>query len=144
LSAPAPAAVSPAIRLAWRHAAADLDALPRSVPTARHLVRLVLGSWGLDDSIGITELIVSELVTNAVRASEAAGMPVVRLRLTRRIDALRIDVWDRGEPLPQYRPDGRLDDSGGRGLLIVDSLADVWGTEAADDGGKFVFTVLAR
>ena len=88
MSAHAPAVIAPASRATWRHAAADLDAEPRSVPAARHLVRLVLRSWGLENTAGTAELITAELVTNAVAASAAAGHAVIRLRLTRQARSL--------------------------------------------------------
>jgi anti-sigma regulatory factor (Ser/Thr protein kinase) len=130
-------------RLAWRHAAADLDAVPRSVPAARGLVRIILESWGLADSADPAELIASELLTNALRASAGAGHPVVRLRLTCRAWSLLIAVWDASPGLPAPRRDGPPDALGGRGLLLVEALADKWGCDPAD-GGKVVYAEIAR
>ena len=143
MSAHASAVIEPASRATWRHAAADLDVEPRSVPAARHLVRLVLRSWGLEDTADAAEMVASELVTNAVAASAAAGYPVIRLRLTRRERSLLVQVWDacHGLPEPRLRPADAL---GGRGLVLVEALADRWGTEPADDGGKTVFAEISR
>jgi anti-sigma regulatory factor (Ser/Thr protein kinase) len=143
VSAHASAVIEPASRVAWRHAAADLDALPRSVPAARHLVRLVLRSWDLEDTATSAELIVSELVTNAVAASEAAGHPVIRLRLTRRACFLLVQVWDASPGLPEPRL-GPADALGGRGLVLVEALADSWGCDPADEGGKSVYAEISR
>jgi anti-sigma regulatory factor (Ser/Thr protein kinase) len=132
-----------AFRLAWRHAAVDLDAVPRSVPAARHLVRLVLRSWDLEDATSITELIASELATNAVRASAAAGCPVVGLRLTCRPRSLVVAVWDASPTLPAPRRDGPVDALGGRGPVLVETLADRWGCDPAD-GGKLVYAEISR
>ena len=143
MSAHAPAVIEPASGVAWRHAAADLDALPRSVPAARHLVRLVLRSWGLEDTAGTAELITAELVTNAVAASAAAGNPVIRLGLTRRAWSLLVEVWDASPGLPEPRL-GPADALGGRGLVLVEALADRWGCDPADDGGKLVFAEIGR
>jgi hypothetical protein len=113
VSAHALAVIEPASRVAWRHAAADLDALPRSVPAARHLVGLVVRSWGLKDTAISAELITSELVTNAVAASAAAGHPVIRLRLTRRAWSLLIQVWDASPGLPEPGGGLRMRSAGG-------------------------------
>jgi anti-sigma regulatory factor (Ser/Thr protein kinase) len=128
---------------AVRHAAADLDAVPRSVPAARHLIRLVLRSWGLEDTAGTTELITAELVTNAVAASAAARCPVVRLRLTSRAWSLLVQVWDASPGLPEPRL-GPADAIGGRGLVLVAALADRWGSDPADEGGKTVYAEISR
>jgi anti-sigma regulatory factor (Ser/Thr protein kinase) len=143
VSAHAPAVIEPASRATWRHAAADLDAEPRSVPAARHLVRLVLRSWALEDTADAAEIIASELVTNAVAVSAAAGYPVIRLRLTRRAWSLLVEVWDACPGLPEPRL-GPADALGGRGLVLVDALADRWGSDPADDGGKTVFAEISR
>jgi len=130
-------------RPAWRHAGADLDAVPRSVPAARGLVRIILESWNLEDTADPAELIASELLTNAVRASAAAGCPVVGLRLTCRPRSLLVAVWDASPGLPVPRRDAPADALGGRGLVLVEMLADRWGCDPAD-GGKVVYAELAR
>ena len=142
MSVAASTAVSPALAVPWRHAAVDLPALPASAPAARQLLRLVLASWETTTHADTAELITSELVTNAITASEAAGCALVRVRLTARADSLRIGVWDHGAPFPAQRAAGRVDDLGGRGLVIVDALADAWGVEPGRDGGKVVYAVL--
>ena len=145
MSAPAaPAVIEPASHVAWRHAAADLDAVPRSVPAARQLIRLVLRFWGLEDIATTAELVTSELVTNAITASAEAGNPVVRLRVTSRMHAALVSVWDASEHQPVPRRNGAADDLGGRGLVLVEALACRWGAEPAGDGGKTVFAVIAR
>ena len=143
MSAHAPAVIEPASRATWRHAAADLDAEPRPVPAARHLVRLVLRSWGLENTAGTAELITAELVTNAVAASAAAGHAVIRLRLTRQARSLLVQVWDASPGRPEARL-GPADALGGRGLVLVEALADRWGCDPADDGGKTVFAEISR
>jgi hypothetical protein len=87
--------------------------------------------------------VTSELVTNAIGASAEAGNPVVRLRVTSRMHAVLVSVWDASERQPAPRRDGAADDLGGRGLVLVEALADHWGTEPAHEGGKTVFAVLA-
>ena len=92
------------------------------VATARELTRLQLTAWGLDDLIDSTELIVSELVTNAIRYGQGA----VTLRLIR-AGTLSCEVSDASSSAPHMRlaADG---DEGGRGLFLVMHVSSRWGT----------------
>ena len=99
-----------------------LPRVPVSVARARAGLRALRGELG--DRYQDAVLLVSELVTNAVRHGQGST-----LRLTARVDAgsLRVEVVDAGsgfEP-PHRRPDAAS--PGGRGLEIVASLADHWG-----------------
>jgi anti-sigma regulatory factor (Ser/Thr protein kinase) len=103
----------------------------------------VLRSWGLENTAGTAELITAELVANAVAASAAAGHAVISLRLTRRAWSLLVQVWDASPGLPKARL-GPADALGGRGLVLVEALADRWGCDPAGDGGKTVFAEISR
>jgi anti-sigma regulatory factor (Ser/Thr protein kinase) len=96
-----------------------LAALPSAVACARGHARAVALEWGLaPGQADTTELIVSELITNAIRASArrtAAGPPVVWLRLARDHDSVVIRVWDASPRMP-VRRDAGPDDEAGRGL----------------------------
>jgi serine/threonine-protein kinase RsbW len=133
---------------ALRHAALDLAPLPTAVPCARLHARCVLREWGLPDIAGDAELVISELVTNAIRAAAGitgpAGTPPVRLRLTARPHGVRIEVWDASSDMPQPGPAEPHDGPGGRGLIIVAALAARHGAYATDGGGKCVFAVIER
>ncbi|MFD8058177.1 SpoIIE family protein phosphatase [Streptomyces cyaneofuscatus] len=113
------------------HRVATWDlAQERTTPaTARLLVRDRLQGWGLDeDTVEATELIVSELVTNAVRY----GTPPLRLRLL--LDtSLTCEVHDGSTASPHLRH-ARTADEGGRGLFIVSRLAAHWGARHGPDG----------
>jgi hypothetical protein len=94
--------------------------------------------------------VVSELVTNAVTAAvaDAAGAvpQPVRLRLSaqmegQQIRALQIEVWDSVGVLPRPGRDAPLDEPGGWGLVLVESLSTQWGSHAAQDGGKVVWAL---
>ena len=111
-----------------------LGALPTAVPCARLHARAVLAEWGLGSVSEAAELIVSELVTNAVRISAdaqdhqcggEAGVPVVIVRLAADCDRVLVEVWDSfaGGPLIGR---GRLDDESGRGLLLVEAVCHRW------------------
>ncbi|MDQ0986268.1 SpoIIE family protein phosphatase [Streptomyces sp. V2I9] len=107
----------------------DLDQDLTAPATARALVRDRLRDWGLDeDTVEATELIVSELVTNAVRY----GTPPLRLRLL--LDAtLTCEVHDGSTAAPHLRH-ARTVDEDGRGLFIVSRLASHWGARRGRDG----------
>ncbi|WP_103508400.1 SpoIIE family protein phosphatase [Streptomyces sp. SM13] len=107
----------------------DLEQDRATPGTARVLVRDRLQGWGLDeDTVDATELIVSELVTNAVRY----GTPPLRLRLL--LDStLTCEVHDGSTAAPHLRH-ARTVDEGGRGLFIVSRLASHWGARHGPDG----------
>ena len=78
----------------------ELGALPTAVPCARLHARQLAWEWGLDGLAESTELLVSELVTNAVQAMEQQDdQPAVRLRLSSDNARLLIEVWD-ADPRP--------------------------------------------
>lgn len=86
---------------------------------------------GLDEDVAMTAtLLTSELITNALRY----GVGCITLMVTRGHDHVRVDVSDESPVAPAPRRAG-LDDESGRGLLIVESLADDWGMEALPQGG---------
>ncbi|MFE6756839.1 SpoIIE family protein phosphatase [Streptomyces sp. NPDC057684] len=113
----------------------DLDNQPVAVGQARERTRRRLAMWGVDDETAYTtELIVSELVTNAIRY----GAPPVQLRLIKD-RTLTCEVRDNGPSAPHLRH-ARTVDEGGRGLFISAQLSDDWGVRyTSDTGGKTVW-----
>jgi anti-sigma regulatory factor (Ser/Thr protein kinase) len=117
-----------------------LAALPTAPACARGHVRTVAHEWGLADLADIAELIVSELVTNAVqeagrlraRAGQPA-VPVVRLWVLSDRISLVMHVWDGSSEMP-VRRDGAPDEEGGRGLMLVEHLSKGWGAYRKDSG----------
>ncbi|MFB6553771.1 SpoIIE family protein phosphatase [Streptomyces sp. NPDC056405] len=106
----------------------EFPADPAAVAEARAAVQRKLGDWGLDDIAFTTELVVSELVTNAIRY---AGGPV-GLRLIR--DAvLTCEVSDPSNTQPRLRR-ARDTDEGGRGLFLVAQLSQRWGSRYGATG----------
>ncbi|MFI6567183.1 SpoIIE family protein phosphatase [Streptomyces sp. NPDC050534] len=101
---------------------------PAVVGTARRLAEHQLSAWALDDLSFTTELIVSELVTNAIRY----GRPPIRLRMIRD-RSLLCEVSDASSTAPHLRH-ARAHDEGGRGLDIVAQLAARWGTRFGRQG----------
>jgi anti-sigma regulatory factor (Ser/Thr protein kinase) len=118
----------------------ELGALAGAVPSARLHARLVLREWGLAALSDDTELLVSELVTNGVRASRAMGRDAVRMWLASDLRQVVVFVWD-ASPLSPARADPGADAESGRGLLLVEALSDRWGHFGYDGGGKVVWAV---
>ncbi|MDQ1035144.1 serine phosphatase RsbU (regulator of sigma subunit)/anti-sigma regulatory factor (Ser/Thr protein kinase) [Streptomyces sp. V3I8] len=102
---------------------------PREAGRARAAVREQLHAWGLGSLADTAELLVGELVTNAVRHSHSRP---VDLRLVRG-DTLLCEVGDDDHTLPTLLSAGPLDDAG-RGLRVVSTLAREWGTSRTDSG----------
>ncbi|WP_197085301.1 SpoIIE family protein phosphatase [Saccharothrix sp. ST-888] len=106
----------------------ELDADPAMVAGARTAATRQLHEWGLDDLSFTTELIVSELVTNAIRYAD--GPIHVRLIRDR---SLICEVSDTGHTTPHLRH-AESDDEGGRGLFIIAQMTQRWGTRYTPTG----------
>ena len=118
------------------HSFLPLGALPGAIPCARLHTTAVLWEWGMEAMAHAAELAVSELVTNAVRASTSAhdarppgpptGLPVVGLRLAGDRLRLLVEVSDHdpGPPVPTAVDPER---DGGRGHLLVEAVSERWG-----------------
>lgn len=107
-----------------------LSSRPESASTARRLALAVVRLWGLTHLSDTVELLVSELVGNAVRHT---GARTVGLRMRRRRGWVRVEVRDPSRALPCLLPVRDLDTSG-RGLFLVDTLADRWGVDLQPPG----------
>ncbi|GLW58224.1 ATP-binding SpoIIE family protein phosphatase [Kitasatospora phosalacinea] len=101
---------------------------PAVVRTARRLAEHQLAAWGLEELEFSTDLIVSELVTNAIRY----GKSPIRLRLIND-RGLICEVSDSSDSTPHLRR-AKSTDEGGRGLFIIGQLAQRWGTRFARHG----------
>ncbi|WP_338083876.1 ATP-binding protein [Candidatus Frankia nodulisporulans] len=112
------------------HILAELPYLPSAVPQARHVLREGMRLASIPEDVGSTaELLVSELVTNAVKYGE----PPLWLFIEMRPGLIHASVSDTSTVLPQRRT-ADADAEGGRGLLVLDALAGSWGTVAAESG----------
>ncbi|WP_374106455.1 ATP-binding protein [Streptomyces sp. TRM70350] len=113
---------------------------PTAVRTARSVVRRQLHGWALDSVSDTTALLVSELVTNALR--HATGPIGVRLvRPAGLPDVLLVEVSDPLPDLPHKRA-AHPEDESGRGLQLVASSSRRWGTRPGESG-KTVWFELA-
>ncbi|MEV5959276.1 SpoIIE family protein phosphatase [Streptomyces sp. NPDC051987] len=106
----------------------DVPPDPAAVARLRQAATEQLAAWGLDEAAFVTELVVSELVTNAIRYGE----PPVRLRLIRD-RALICEVSDGSSTSPHLRR-AHAYDEGGRGLLLVAQLTQRWGSRQTGSG----------
>ena len=114
----------------------ELGAVLTAPGCGRGWIRAVLQEWGLLSAIDVdlAELLVSELLTNAVAASARCGTTTIHLGLASDRQRMLITVRDfaLGAPAPR-RPSA--DDDSGRGLQIVSELAEQYGWQPPRDGG---------
>ncbi|WP_329366806.1 SpoIIE family protein phosphatase [Streptomyces sp. NBC_00669] len=111
---------------------------PGQIRSAREDIRSLLHDWTSPDQFESAVLLVSELITNvlvhtdddAVLIAEVIGMPGTR--------RLRVEVADRSDDMPHPRSPGELASSG-RGLFLIEELADAWGVEPRGDGKSIWF-----
>lgn len=119
---------------------------PESVRTSRDFTRTTLADWRLSVLTDMAELVVSELVTNALRhgvpsAPAAVGDQCIRLRLLAQAPFVICIVTDPGTDIPVLRDSGPTEESG-RGLNVVESCSVRWGWQLLDEGGKIVWALL--
>lgn len=132
-----------------------LGALPTAPRLARGFITVVLTGWGLAGLADVGQLLVSELTTNVVRASTGPDgnprydlegkLPLLWVRvLSDRLQVL-VEVWDNLPPaagMPVVRHPGP-DEESGRGLGMIETLADDWGWEGVPGWqGKRVWALL--
>ncbi len=107
----------------------DVPADPAAVPRIRAEATRRLEAWGVGEAAFTTELILSELVTNAIRY----GASPISLRLLRDRDSLICEVADGTSTSPHLRRAATTDE-GGRGLFLVAQMSRRWGTRYTDRG----------
>jgi len=132
-------------------ASLTLAATATAVSCSRQLVRLTLSRWGLAALAEDAELVMSELVTNSVRATgrtdpkprwaDLAGLATIQVRVLLYPSAVIIEVADRDPTLP-VQHDATSDEEGGRGLAIVAALCKQWHYFPLSRGGKLVWAEL--
>jgi anti-sigma regulatory factor (Ser/Thr protein kinase) len=127
-----------------------LNPVPEEARTARQFVRELLTCWGLGDLSDDAEMIIGELVGNAVRhglrtAPQVVALgkeaPALRLCLLRRIGEVMLAVTDPSDEAPEPQV-ASTDGESGRGLQIVGALSHIWGWSPIEGYGKAVWAVL--
>ncbi|NIY65003.1 ATP-binding protein [Streptomyces malaysiensis] len=101
--------------------------VPESAEAARKLVRAALAAWGQEGLIEDAALVITELVSNTVDHARLESIRVVVTRPSEKF--VRLGVVDRSRNVPYLRTDSNGDNTRGRGLLLVDTLTDRWGTD---------------
>lgn len=112
-----------------------LKPVPEAIKEARDVIGFAFGHWGLKHYTA--RLVVSELVTNAMRASTDGQYIAVRAYLMDDGTPV-IEVWDESDELPTPQA-ASLTDENGRGLFIIDAFVARWGTRPLVDGGKVMW-----
>ncbi|MFD4224396.1 SpoIIE family protein phosphatase [Streptomyces griseus] len=105
---------------------------PEALSSSRHMIRAAVRAWGAKDRADEIELAADELITNALMHTDGGAVVTIRV-LAGTERRLRVDVEDRSSALPRRRDAGESGVSG-RGLMLVDRLADVWGVESRGSG----------
>jgi len=127
-----------------------LNPIPEEARAARQFVRELLTCWGLGHLSDDAELIIAELVGNAVRhglrtapqiISLGKDAPALRLCLLRRIGEVMLAVTDPSDEAPKPKA-ASADGESGRGLQIVGALSHIWGWSPIEGNGKAVWAVL--
>lgn len=132
----------------------ELTISPLAPSFARAHVERMLARWGLEKITDVAQLVTSELVTNAIKASgliipddyHASTAPYIDgsvwVGLYQSMHNVVIEVWDSSKE-PPCVTEANPEDLGGRGLLLVDDLAVCWGYRRPVTGGKWVWATLA-
>jgi anti-sigma regulatory factor (Ser/Thr protein kinase) len=124
----------------------QLTPSPEAARRARAFTREALASWGLTELSDDAEVVVGELLANAVRHTglgPECAAAAYGLWLLRHQDGLMCVVTDPSSDPPAVRQPGR-DAEGGRGLQVIHSLSDHWGWSPFGDSGKAVWAILCR
>ncbi|MFK0235455.1 SpoIIE family protein phosphatase [Streptomyces vinaceus] len=105
---------------------------PEALVAARHMIGAAVRAWGARERADEIELVADELIVNALMHTEGPAIVTLRV-LAGHERRLRVEVEDRSSALPRRREAGESGVSG-RGLMLVDRLADVWGVEPRGSG----------
>ncbi|MEV4970790.1 SpoIIE family protein phosphatase [Streptomyces scopuliridis] len=105
---------------------------PEGLRTARHMIRAAVAAWGARERSDEIELAADELITNALLHTDGGAVVTVRVLpgVERR---MRVEVEDGSSALP-HRRDAGFSGVSGRGLQLVEGLADEWGVESRGSG----------
>lgn len=114
---------------------------PRSVGRARAELRKALAAWGLVTVEGTAQLVLSELLTNAIRHTRVSPGQEIETRYLCQGDSVRIEVQDASDERPELG-NPSIEVAHGRGLVLVEALADRWGVTPCPVVGKSVWAVL--
>ncbi|MBC2905377.1 ATP-binding protein [Streptomyces cupreus] len=126
-----------------RLGAMTLHPVAESVPRARRWFRKFIDPYNLACSLGDCELMISELVTNAILYGRSEDEWVVRVEWFREKNSLRVEVHNPGFPANVRLRCPDAHEAHGRGLLLIDSIADSWHSGPSRFGGTVVSFLVA-
>ncbi len=131
--------------------AVRLAAVLTAVSASRAFIRQTLHNWRLPAQVDAAELVVSELVTNAVKSTgvtdpeprwtDLRAHHVVGVQLRAMDAGLYVEVWDGGSGSPTLQ-EPAPEAEGGRGLFLLDAVSQRWGVHHPGSGGKVVWARL--
>ncbi|MFF1955785.1 SpoIIE family protein phosphatase [Streptomyces sp. NPDC058220] len=125
-------------RTTRRTAVTVAQAEPERIAGARQQLRDLLHDWSDAEQIDSAELMVSEMVTNVLVHTDGDALLVAEAGGERGNRRLRVEVADTSDDLPHRRSPGELASSG-RGLVLMEVLADAWGVNPRGDGKSIWF-----
>lgn len=130
-----PAAVPPTVRRTMLSVA---QAEPERVAVARQQLRELLHDWPSADQVDSAVLLLSETLTNVLVHTDADALLLAEVRGETGERRMRIEVTDTSDDLPHKRRPGELASSG-RGLMLIELLADTWGVDPQGEGKSIWF-----
>ena len=126
---------------AARVVAARLPAITATVPHVRLGTVRALTGWSVPpDTVESAALVITELTANAVTAGAGDDLAI---RLSASLDHVLLEVWNHGTTTRPRCQRPAADEEHGRGLLLVDALAESWGSYQAPSGGTVVWARIA-
>ncbi|MFD3503312.1 SpoIIE family protein phosphatase [Streptomyces sp. NPDC058676] len=114
------------------------QAEPERVAVARQQLRELLHDWASQDQIDSAVLLLSEMLTNVLVHTDADALLLAEVRGEPGVRRMRVEVTDTSDDLPHKRRPGELASSG-RGLVLIELLADVWGVDPRGEGKSIWF-----
>ena len=114
------------------------QAEPDRIGEARHQLQGMLFDWVNEDQIDAAVLMLSEMLTNVLVHTDGDARVVAECSGTRGGRLLRVEVGDTSDALPHRRTPGELASSG-RGLVMMEMLADAWGVDPRGEGKSIWF-----
>ena len=114
------------------------QAEPERVAVARQHLRELLHDWPSPDQVDSAVLLVSEMLTNVLVHTDADALLLAEVRGDSGSRRMRIGVTDTSDALPHKRRPGELASSG-RGLMLIELLADAWGVDPQGEGKSIWF-----
>ncbi|MEV6939705.1 ATP-binding SpoIIE family protein phosphatase, partial [Streptomyces sp. NPDC051132] len=113
---------------------------PERIAEARRHLRELLHDWASAEQVDAAVLLVSEMVTNVLVHTDADALLLAEVTSEGDGRRLRVEVFDTGDDLPHKRRPGELASSG-RGLMLIELLADTWGVEPRGEGKSIWFAL---